>query len=921
MRDTTLNVFCSNVRGIVCNWQNAKSFNWGEFDIVAFNEVWEVKSFENLAIEGFKVVTSRLRQNGRGGGSLIFAKIDCNVIEITTPFIEGHLESTGIKIGDITFLNIYRPPRGDKDLFVESITNFIGTLNGGKIIIGGDFNLNAMPSNQYIDAICNLFQLQPKIRGITRIESGTCIDNFLTNIPGIFGISDIQIADHLAITAKIECVGHNKLKKEKYFYRDMREYNWVLFNHQVHGLKVRGDNIESKWTNLLDDIKNAVDLSFPIKESNKNYVFKMSDSLKKCKNKKNKLLKQYKRGVIAKEVYTNYNRIYRKLIKSEQCKIFKEKLVHAGSNGKMKWKAIKAGLLLESEKSKIAKIEINGRLITQDKEIATSFKNHFETCALKLADGLPKGEDTSVIMEQGECWGFEHISEIGIVEIIRSLINKNSSGYDSLSNKMLKREAYAFAKLIKPIINESIDMGIFPECLKTAKLLPVFKKGNTMNMDNYRPISLLPVLSKVFEKVLNNKLTSIIENKYIDENQFGFRKNHSTEDAVLRFVDKLERDIAMGKHVVSIYIDVSKAFDSCDHEIILKKLKRTGLDEIGLKLMSSYLKNRKQIVIVNEIDGGYYLINIGVGQGTILGPTLFKVYIMDMHLYTDLFCVKFADDSSFECSSSSRDTLEEIANIELKKVAEWFKKNRLTLHPDKSRFIIHSRDKLIDLKLDGKKIMRCGYGLQEESVKLLGLHIDENLDWKVHVSNLQKKIGKGNYLLWRHKKKLNLETKKLIYESFVRCHLLYCLTLWGGAKSSVLAPLNKMINRILKKIGQFKQHSLNRLHSLKILKLEHELEVQECKIIWKWDKKKAPTSLRALITEKQNRLRGRQFFIYRNAKTNSISTRLAKRATNKIGEIARYNTVKTLSKHIKNQIIAEKYTFNCTQRQCYICGR
>jgi hypothetical protein len=120
--------------------------------------------------------------------------------------------------------------------------------------------------------------------------------------------------------------------------------------------------------------------------------------------------------------------------------------------------------------------------------------------------------------------------------------------------------------------------------------------------------------------------------------------------------------------------------------------------------------------------------------------------------------------------------------LKLEKISCWFKKNRLTLHPDKSRFIVHSRDKLITLKLDNKIIMRCGNGLQEESVKLLGLHIDEDLSWKFHVNNVFKKISKGNYLLWRHRKKLNIETKKLIYESFVQSHILYCLTVWGGAK-------------------------------------------------------------------------------------------------------------------------------------------
>ena len=138
-----------------------------------------------------------------------------------------------------------------------------------------------------------------------------------------------------------------------------------------------------------------------------------------------------------------------------------------------------------------------------------------------------------------------------------------------------------------------------------------------------------------------------------------------------------------------------KAFDSCDHNIIFNKLKQTGLDQQGMKLMSSYLLNRSQIVSFNGTSGGCFIVNIGVGQGTILGTTLFKIYIMDLHLHTTLFCTKFADDSNFLGSGRTRDEVTMIINQELVKIAKWFTDNQLTLHPDKSRFIVHSRNKLI----------------------------------------------------------------------------------------------------------------------------------------------------------------------------------------------------------------------------------
>ncbi len=645
----------------------------------------------------------------------------------------------------------------------------------------------------------------------------------------------------------------------------------------------------------------------------------MSPGLLKSRDKKNKLLRQYKQGRINKEVYLAYNKIYRRLIKSEQIKAFQDGLLKAGLDGKAKWKTIKNYLNIEKTKSSIDKIVVGNKTLTSKIEIAEVFKDHFETCAKKLAENLPPGQNTVTVMPEGASWGFHHVTEIDLLKIIRNIKSKNSSGFDGLSNRMLKKEAYRFSVLLKPLINESLDTGIFPDCLKRANIIPVFKKGDVTDLNNYRPIALLPVISKIFEKVINLQLENVVDNVFIDDNQFGFRKGYSTEDAAIKFVNEVQKELRANKHVVTIYVDVSKAFDSCDHGILIDKIRHTGLDQSGLLLMQSYLFNRNQLVFVDGIFGGQFVVNIGVGQGTILGPTLFKIYIMDLHLHTSLFCTKFADDSNFLCSGRTRDEVAMTANQELLKVAKWFSDNRLTLHPNKSRFIVHSRDKLIEVFLNGSKIMRCGYGLQEESVKFLGLNIDENLDWTCHIRSVTKKISKGRYLLWRYRK-LGITTSKLIYECFVRCHLLYCLVVWGGTSSTKLKPLTSALKKCWKNIGQFKQHTIHRLKEHCILALEDELTLQESKVLWRWEKKELPRSLRNLIEEKQDNLRGRRFIIPRGAKPGSLISRLNKRATTSIAAISTFKTKKCMSKNLKCSII-ENYSFVCRRRDCYICNR
>jgi len=211
--------------------------------------------------------------------------------------------------------------------------------------------------------------------------------------------------------------------------------------------------------------------------------------------------------------------------------------------------------------------------------------------------------------------------------------------------------------------------------------------------------------------------------------------------------------------------------------------------------------------------------------------------------------------------------------------------------------------------------------MQEEGVKLLGVLIDENLDWKLHINHVKKKIGKGNYLLWRHKKKLTINMKKSIYECFVRCHLSYCLVVWGAKKSNHKNELIKILKRIWTKIGQRYIHTNERLKEHGILKLEDELKLKEIKLIWKWEKKEIPHGLLNIITENRTRqLRQRQFQRNQNWKQTSIAYRLATRAIKEIDEISCARSLNGLKNKYK-KIITQTYSGDCRIRNCFICAR
>jgi len=803
-----------------------------------------VKLFDTK-INGFELAHWYQREN-RGGGVAIYVKTGMEFTQINGKINIGITEAIGINTNGLNIFCIYRPPSGNKNEFINDMCSLMDNNRGRKVILGGDFNINNLVENNVLNDWANTYNLKAKIKGITRPESGSCLDNFYTNTDGNFWISNTSIADHLSIIAEI--------KTE---------------NQVIH-----------------------------------------------------KKIRKYKQGKINKKVYIEYNRIYRKLIIAEKEKEFKQKMELAGTNSKKKWQTLKEELLLTKDREEINKVKINNREITDPDEIAKAFKGHFETCAVDLANNLPNGSPDLSKIEEGDNWTFEKTGSVEIIKIIKELETKNSSGHDLLSNRMIKKEMSWFATILPSLINSSMEEGIFPNVLKQATVIPVFKKGEKDNMNNYRPISLLPVMSKVFEKVINTRITKVLDDKgYIDENQYGFRKNHSTEDAILKFTDEIERDISEKKHVVSVFVDVSKAFDSCDHTILINKIRKIGLYGQSLELIKSYLKDREQIIWVNDKCGGTFKINIGVGQGTILGPTFFKIYIMDLHKWTKLLCVKFADDSNFKGSGKTKDEVEQLVNSEMTIIHKWFCDNKLTLHPGKSRFMVHSRDKLININMGNHPIQRVGYGLQEEAVKFLGLYLDENLDWKIHCKKVQDKIGKGNYLLWRHKNVLTKNTRKTIYESFVRCHLMYCLSIWGpkGIKNQNLV---KTWKRIIKKLGPKFRHTNKRLSDYEIMPLSDEVKLAEDKLIWRWEKKDLPQGIMDIIQEKTNlRLRNRKFVISKKWKQDSISFRLNKGANTNINRLTKIKSKKKLTELHKETSFSNLRNIICNTRQCFICAQ
>ena len=376
---------------------------------------------------------------------------------------------------------------------------------------------------------------------------------------------------------------------------------------------------------------------------------------------------------------------------------------------------------------------------------------------------------------------FNCITENETMKAIDRLENKSSSGHDGISNKLLKSVKNELKKPLTLIINQMITTGIFPEAFKISKITPLYKKGDHSLLTNYRPISLLPRISKVFERIIYDQMYEYLnENNLLAKEQFGFRKNHSTEYAAISLVDHISKQMEHGKTPGALYIDLSKAFDTLSFDIILYKLNYYGITGKELQLLTNYLQNRKQYVIFNNHESELTEITTGVPQGSILGPLLFSITINDLKKSSKkLRFLMYADDTTiyFNLEDFHSNNFEMEINAELQKVSLWLKKNKLSLNLDKTKLMIFHRQqkrvKELNIIINDTNIERV------QSFNFLGITLSENMSWTNHVLSIKKKISKVVGILYRLRNTFPLDVLKTLYKSLVLSYINYGLLLWG----------------------------------------------------------------------------------------------------------------------------------------------
>ena len=396
---------------------------------------------------------------------------------------------------------------------------------------------------------------------------------------------------------------------------------------------------------------------------------------------------------------------------------------------------------------------------------------------LKLAQTIPHVNKSYIAyLTRPQCTSF-YINPTTTKEIeeeISKLNTNKASGPYSIPVKLLKILTTVLSYPLNYLFNLSFSSGVVPDMIKIARVIPVYKAGCHTVMSNYRPISLLSIFHKLLEKLMYKRLIKFLEkNNILNENQFGFRSNRSTTQAILLIADKIQRAIEDKKISCGIFLDLSKAFDTVDHCILLKKLDYYGIRGIANDWFQSYLSNRKQFVTIGSASSEPQLMTCGVPQGSVLGPLLFLLYINDFNKASSVLDLHlFADDSNLFFSHKNLQTLESIVNNELSNIHEWLCANRLSLNTDKINYVLfHTVQKHItdcfSLKLNNKQISK------KKCIKYLGVLIDSHLNWKEHILNLSKKLSKSIGIICKLRHFVNIQTLIQLYYAIVFPFLTY----------------------------------------------------------------------------------------------------------------------------------------------------
>ena len=825
-----------------------------QFDLITMSETWlkENKNLLNhLEIEGYKK-DFRNRDEKRGGGVGFYLKSDIKYkrrddIEALDNSIEHQwIEFTGkVKLSN-TLIGIMYQPSSDVQDKIEWIDKFetllsqIKLMHHGPIIITGDTNIDLLKSTQVRDTYLNIlesFNLTQHITKPTR-KAKTLIDHIITNVNTKLIAEDIVPCDEISDHDAPFCIF--KISKPRFEprYKYIRDERSLIMKDFISDFQYLPLNIvysvadvSDKVSILNEIVTSCIDRHAPIRrvKITRPSTPWMKDlqisALQRQRNHLRQNLKNDRDDVnTLKELKKVRNQLKTKIRSTK--KNFLKNLLRS-RNSPETWKVINNVL-----HPKINKVDVNPGEINKffNTTSTRTTGKQYEALNETHIDQFPDHADKFRLRHAT----FEEVSKS--INLLRS---DCSTGHDNIPTRYIKPVSDYLVSPLTHIINASIDSSTFPADWKFSRICPVPKVQNPTTLAEYRPISILPVLSKVFERIILEQLTEHIESRAVYlENQSGFRKSHSTITLLLKLKDDIKSAMQRGEVTLAVFADFSKAFDTVDYKILISHLSKIGFSNHLLKLISNYLSNRYQYVQIDDQSSEKLLVNFGVPQGSILGPILFNLYVTSINTNGPSEYLLYADDTTLLRHTKVVDLPTTIVSMqrELDTINQWAVDSNLALNVKKTKMAMFSTQQLSRVhKLSEYDTNITSNDVTVERVetfKLLGIHFNQHLSWRDHVNALTKSCFATLKSLKLFKGSTNWSLRKCLAESLVLSKLNYGIILLADAPKYEIKRLQKIQNAaagfVLKRYAGIKD-----VLDLKWLPIEESIQAGIAKTIFK----------------------------------------------------------------------------------------
>ena len=788
-----------------------------EFSCIAISETWfEDNSFlGQFNLEGYNLFSSS-RETRSGGGVCVYVKSQFQT-RVETVRLEGS-DSLLVHIGEAgrdvcSLLALYRSPSGHLSSFLGDLAEMLPSLPSSSVVVG-DINIDVNYENTLDKISCNYLDLIGKYGYFNTISSPTrfgktktsildhiLIKNYKQNIRS-FTIN-YQIADHLPVCLAFSYKQHSDNNKNTSTNATFQKIDYQLLRDNLencdwHSVYICTDTnlaFNEFQTTMTEAIERS-SKSFKIKSgksSRKSFQKEwMTPELFKLTKKRTELhgkAKDQPFNKTVQEQYVNFRNFVTTRIKEAKRNYFKFQFSQCKNNQNEKWRFIKSLLNKNriAETNCIALKDDQQKVIDDPKAVSEIFNKFFTNIGTNLSMALPPPKtDFRQYFDlpnlQHPKFDFHLIGVQEIIDILKSLSIKKSTGYDKIPIKALKDNKYSLAPVLAYIVNLSIQNSVFPDLLKVARVKPLHKKGDPTNCSNYRPISILSAISKILEKILAAQINEFFEeNQIFTDSQFGFRKCRNTTGAINRLMEDLYINFNSSKITQGIFLDFSKAFDTIDHDILIQKLTFYNFTDNSKDFIKCYLSNRKQFVQINHANSSFLTLKKGVPQGSVLGPLLFLIFINDLlKASPSLKYILFADDTNIFSTEPSK------MKIELSNIEDWCIANKLIINYDKTiQVIFRAPNKRLDFNDFSLNLNNIPLQIKPDT-KFLGITLDASITFSKHIAELCRKLNLCLFMMRAIAPYLDQKALTDIYYTFFYPHLLYGLEFWGHGNKTDL---------------------------------------------------------------------------------------------------------------------------------------